>query len=399
MQLDAIEKRLGGFRLRIHRPAQAPLVLGRNGPLVDWYLHDTRSLAAILDAPQQRLAVSYARGAWDMDTDQLPFLIRALMPESRPQSGRARDWLRQMGERLLRRGRKRIATGWQHDNPAIARACLGEEMFQHTAAFDEPGLTLEQAQRLRCRRLIRDLQLQPGQHVLDLDAGWGATALALAEQTGVRVTALFARPAQLDHARREVRRRGLRHLVLCRLGELDQCRGHFDRILAGRLPLAQGRRESGPGLARLGELLLEDGFAWLQLMVRQPGIDISDTWLRAQLGHGAVPLLSQLVSTIETTRMRPLQVEALDAHRDHTLTHWRRRFRQQRSAISRLHGERKARLWEYRLASEQAAMQLGQIGEFQLLLGNPRARWKRTGTDTENLDFTLPVDLSQVLSD
>ncbi len=400
MPLTAIEKRLRGFRLRIHQPDHTPLVLGHGGPVIDWHLHEAGTLDHIVANPGQALGATYVQGQWDIDSEHLPLLITAVIPDQARPPGHTGGWLRRLRARLPgQRSRAADAADWRNRSVRIARLCLGEELFTGTACFEEPGVTLEQAQRARGRRLIEDLQLQPGQHVLDLDAGWGSTALLLAEQAAVRVTALFSTPTQLDHARREARNRRLHELVLCRLGDMNQCRGHFDRILSSGMNLQASAADAGAQLRRLGELLHDDGFIWMQRTGRRKDHALANQWLQQQIpSQNRLPLLSGLTAAIESTPLHALQISDLSAHHERTINAWRRRFRQHRNTISRLYGETDTRRWEFRLASEEAALQHGQLSCYQVLLGNPRSVWPNMDTGGHASDHLLPLDLDQALT-
>ena len=57
---------------------------------------------------------------------------------------------------------------------------LDEDRQYSCAYFETPGMSLEEAQRAKCRRLAAKLLMKPGVSVLDIGSGWGGLALYLA---------------------------------------------------------------------------------------------------------------------------------------------------------------------------------------------------------------------------
>ncbi len=63
---------------------------------------------------------------------------------------------------------------------------LGPSMVYSCAVFPSADATLEEAQREKLDLVCRKLDLQPGQRLLDIGAGWGALVRHAAEHYGVR---------------------------------------------------------------------------------------------------------------------------------------------------------------------------------------------------------------------
>jgi len=374
MNLSSLAENFQGVRFNIHHPDGRILCLGQQGPAVDWHLHADHTLGKILQRPQRELERSYIRGEWDIDTRHLPALLQALIPVSVPA-----PWLHLHSAmrhlRALLPARRRSAPpNWQDTSLWLSRACLGEELFQGCAHYSEPGISTEQAQRLRCRTLGARLQLGPGQHVLDLNAGWGSLPLYLAQHTGVRVTALVSTREQLQYAHNEARRRGLDTVVHFRLGDFRQCKGRFDRIVASDPATHSPPSTLRALFGRLADLLQEDGMLWLQLAGRRDDRP-NNLWYLQPPQRSGIALLSALHGALEHTRLRTLLLEDLSAYRLQDLRSQVRRYRHRRIAISQRFGEARTRYWEFRLASEMVAIQRGQLLQYELVLGNAQCQW------------------------
>jgi len=377
MGLNTIEKRVENIRLQIHQPNGIIHHIGHSGPLIDWHLHTSTTLRTILKHPELNLGRSYVRCEWDVDTRRLPDLVKTLISKrAKVRLLHNRPRLRRLRARLPRTHRVDSQPHWQDISAWVSRICLGEELLQGYALFSEPGMTMEQARRTHCRKLTSLLQLEPAQHLLDLNAGWGATALFLARTADVRITAFVQTHEQLQFARNETRRCGLDGQVHFRLGSFQRCRGRFDRILASGF-LENYPEPTYPVLfRRFEELLEDDGFAWIQVTGRSRDIAISNRWYQNQLPSGySLPLISDMASALESTRLRTLLLEEQTGHWLQDLEGQAQRFYQYRPAISQRFGEQHTRHWEFQLASQSTAIRWGQLRRYEFLLGNTRCIW------------------------
>ncbi len=396
MVLSILENRIHNIRLQIHQPDGTVHRVGENGPLINWHLHTHNALPSILKHPEVNLGSSYVRGEWDIDTRLLADLVQALVPKrARPRRLPTR-WLQNLRAGLPHSHKPDPLPHWQDTSVWISRRCLGDTLFHGCSLYNEPGMSLEQAQRTRCRSLLARLQIQPGQQILDLNAGWGTLALYLAEQAGVQVTAMVRTLEQLRYARSEARRRGLETSAHFRLGSFHQCRGRFDRIL-GTGFVEHFSESACPALFQhLDELLQDDGFVWLQVTGRSKDIALSNRWYQKQLpSRHSLPLLSNLTSAVQTSVLRPLCVEDQTGQRLQDLDNQARRFCRHRSAIQQRFGEHHTRHWEFRLASQATAMRWGQLSQYELLLGNTRSACPSFDQTLQAPADSLPADITR----
>jgi len=396
MVLSTLENRVQNIRLKIHEPDGVVHSIGASGPLVDWHLHTHSSLLSILKHPEINLGSSYVRGEWEVDTRLLGDLVQALVSKRARPRWLPTRWLQYLRARLPHSYIPDPLPHWQDTSAWISRRCLGDTLFHGCSLYSEPGISLEQAQRTRCRSLITHLQLQPGQQVLDLNAGWGALALYLVEQAGVQVTAMVKTREQLHYARSEARRRGLEARTHFRLGNFHLCRGRFDRILATGFFECFTEFTYPVLFQRFDELLQDDGFVWIQVTGRSKDTSLSNRWYQAQLpSPHSQPLLSDLTSALRTTGLRPLLMEDQTRHRLQDLDKQAQRFYRHRSAICQRFGERRARHWEFRLASQATAMRWGQLSQFELLLGNTRSVCPVFDPALQTPADDLPADITR----
>lgn len=397
MVLRILEEQINNARLNIYQPDGQILRLGHSGPLIDWHIHGNNTLSDIVKRPGLKLGNSYVKNEWDVNGAQLPDLIEAVVPH-KVSSGLLgnRPCLRRLRARLPHLRQAASQPHWSDNNLWLARICLGNELMPHCAFYTEPGVSTEQAQRTARHRLINRLRLNSQHHLLDLNAGWGTLAMQLAEQTGARVTALVTTREQLQFAHNEVRRRGLDGQVHVRLGSFHQCRGRFDRILAGGF-LENFAEPTYPVIfEHLEDLLQDNGLAWVEVTGRSLPAGLSHQWHQQQLpARYSLPLMSDLVDGLEATGLRTLTMEDHSSHQVRDLCTQARRFESHRSTISQRFGENQTRHWEFLLASQITAFRRGQLRQYEFLLGNAHAQLPAEGFETHDTQPCLPTDVAK----
>ena len=78
---------------------------------------------------------------------------------------------------------------------------LDPSMMYSCAYFERDDMTLEEAQWAKIDLALGKCDLHPGQRLLEVGCGWGATSRRAVEKFGVRVVALTLSRAQADYAR------------------------------------------------------------------------------------------------------------------------------------------------------------------------------------------------------
>jgi cyclopropane-fatty-acyl-phospholipid synthase len=78
---------------------------------------------------------------------------------------------------------------------------LDPSMTYSCAYFERDGMTLEQAQQAKIDLALGKCDLRPGQRLLDVGCGWGATIRRAVEKYGVRAVGLTLSQKQYDLAR------------------------------------------------------------------------------------------------------------------------------------------------------------------------------------------------------
>ncbi len=122
--------------------------------------------------------------------------------------------------------------------------------------------------RRATEELIEMGRFASGQRILDVGCGVGTTAIRLAHQFDVEVTAVDIRPLMLERAEVNVRRSGVRGRVQVKSGDilhLDFPDSSFDRVVAEAVTMFVDRDRAARELVRVvrpGGLVLATEFHW-----------------------------------------------------------------------------------------------------------------------------------------
>ena len=279
--------------------------------------------------------------------------------------GRIRNRLQQANDR--RAARRNVAHHYDlsHD---LYRRFLDQDLQYSCAVFEHPGMTLEEAQAAKKRRIAAKLLIEPGMRVLDIGCGWGGLALSLAE-LGAEVVGVTLSQEQLAIARARAEERGLPHRVRFELCDYRDVEGPFDRIVSVGMFEHVGVPNFPAYFDTVSRLLADDGVAVIHSIGRKDGPGATQPWIAKYIFPGGyIPALSEVMPAVERTGMWVSDVEILRLHYAETLRHWRERFLARREEIAGLYDERFCRMWEFYLAVSEIAFRRRGHMVFQLQL-------------------------------
>ncbi|MEC7119635.1 MAG: class I SAM-dependent methyltransferase, partial [Pseudomonadota bacterium] len=168
-------------------------------------LHDLRACDAIMQRADIGFAESYREG-WLDSPDLLALLELALANEALLTDAFLGKWYGKLWYRFKHWQNRNTKTNSQKN--IHAHYDLGNDFYQlwldrsmtySAALFSAPDQSLESAQIAKYARLFEQLQLQSGDHVLEIGCGWGGFA-EYAARRGVRVTGVSLSREQLKYA-------------------------------------------------------------------------------------------------------------------------------------------------------------------------------------------------------
>jgi len=374
--LSQLEQKIHYGRLLLNLPNGASQSFGDGKPEVEWVVHTPRTLSHIARDPEVRLGEAYVNGEWDAGECGLLPLLEVLLrnyPLERPRGWQRliqvmRQWQRQWNR--LTESKRHVVHHYGREE-SFFQYFLDPELHYSCAYFEEPGISLEQAQRAKCRHIMNKLLLEPDQQVLDIGCGWGGLDCYLAEHAGVNVTGLTLADNQRQVAIQRAAQRGLSDRARFLLEDYRTHQGRYDRIVSvgmfEHVGLPNYRRYFDAIKRQLGP----DGVALVHTIGCFTDTGGANPWLEKYIFPGSdCPLLSDIHRTIEQAGLISTDIEVLRLHYAWTLGAWLERLQQHREEITARWGKRFYRMWEFYLAACTASFRWRDTVVFQIQLAH-----------------------------
>lgn len=333
---------------------------------------DRASLFKLLINPNLYFGDAYSDGSIEVEGDLARLLEAVYVHRRKPLSSFSR-WLT-LAAKWMSHGRPNTLSAARHNihrhydlGNAFYSLWLDQHMSYTCAYFPTPDATLEQAQLAKMDLICRKLRLRAGETVVEAGCGWGALALHMAKQYGVRVKAFNISREQIAYAKARARALNLQERVEFIEDDYRNISGRYAAFVSvGML------EHVGPGqYDELGRLidrcLAGDGRGLLHSIGQnQPGP--FNPWIVKRIFPGAYPpTLREMASVLEPQGFSVIDVENLRLHYALTLTHWLRRFEDAREQVSAMYDARFVRAWRLYLCGSLAAFTTGELQLFQML--------------------------------
>jgi cyclopropane-fatty-acyl-phospholipid synthase len=247
-----------------------------------------------------------------------------------------------------------------------------------SALWEGDDDTLERASARKLDAVCRQLQLQPGDRVVEIGTGWGGFALHAARHYGCHVTTTTISREQHALAAARIRDAGLEGQVTLLLEDFRDLRGTYDKLVSIEMVEAIGARNLDAYFARIGALLRPGGLGLVQAITiedhRYERALNSVDFIKRHVFPGCfIPSVAALVAA--KARASALALDSLTDFGEsyaRTLEAWRARFLARLPQARELGFDaRFARLWEFYLAYCEGGFRERSIGVAHLRLRQP----------------------------
>jgi cyclopropane-fatty-acyl-phospholipid synthase len=353
------------------------------GPHAELIVHDPKFVRAVMAKGDIGFAEVFMDGK--VDTPDLPALLQ-YFNDNWEQAGKLTIGNRIAGffaklQHMLRsntrKGSKRnILAHYDLGNDFYSQ-WLDPTMTYSSAIFSAPEQSLQDAQLEKYRAIACNLQLKPGDHVLEIGSGWGGFAETAAKEFGARVTSITISDAQHAYATKRIADAGLSDRVEIRMQDYRDVRGQFDAVASIEMFEAVGR-EYWPGyFGKIADVLKPGGRAALQIITIDEKY-FADYLKRADFIQlyifpgGMLPSPARLKEETERAGMTFAVDKMFGKSYARTVDEWAKRFD---LAWDRIQGgkfdEQFRRLWLYYLAYCSAGFRTGRIDVGQFVLAKP----------------------------
>jgi cyclopropane-fatty-acyl-phospholipid synthase len=329
------------------------------GPDAFVTIQDSRTLWRLTIQPDLAFGECYMDGRLTVPVDGLEPLVEFLMRNSADWSrhwsgrvtlalGHCMAWLRH----LNLQGRSRRNVAHHYDLTDTLFACFLDPWRQYSCAyFHDPDDSLEEAQVTKLARVAAKLNLQAGNHVLDIGCGCGGLARALAVcRDNVTVTGITLSEQQFAHARQAATEAGLADRLEFALRDYRNQTGSFDRIVSVGMLEHVGPRGLPVFFDKVRDNLAPGGVAVIHTIAVHHRARPVNRWLTRYIFPGGyLPSIQQLMNASEGRGLKLLDLEVMRGHYAETLRHWRLRFRVHRDRLAKIYDTRFVRMWEFYL--------------------------------------------------
>ena len=235
--------------------------------------------------------------------------------------------------------------------------------------FKDENDSLETAQDNKIKHIIKKLNIQPNQKVLDIGCGWGSLAIDIARSTNCEVTGITLSKKQFNYCVEKVKELNLENQVKFRLIDYRELNEKFDRIVSVGMFEHVGRKFYKKFFKKIEKLLNDDGISLIHTIGSVNPPRDPHPWITKYIFPGGyTPSLSEVTTPIEKAGLIVSDIEVLKLHYVHTLRHWKRNCLKNREKIIEMFDEKFFRMWEFYLAGCEIAFKWGDqvVYQFQL---------------------------------
>jgi len=237
------------------------------------------------------------------------------------------------------------------------------------AYFKNENDTLEDAQNNKIQHIIKKLNIQPNQKILDIGCGWGSLAIDIAKSINCEVTGITLSENQFDYCVKKAKELNIENQVRFKLIDYRELNEKFDRIVSVGMFEHVGRKFYKKFFKKVEKLLNEDGVSLIHTIgsVNPPGDP--HPWITKYIFPGGyTPSLSEITTPIEKAGLIISDIEVLKLHYSHTLRHWKENCIKNKAQIIEMFDERFFRMWEFYLTGSEIAFKWGDQVVYQLQL-------------------------------
>ena len=235
--------------------------------------------------------------------------------------------------------------------------------------FKSVNDSLEIAQNNKIQHIIKKLNIQPNQKVLDIGCGWGSLAIDIAKSINCEVTGITLSQNQFNYCIKQAKEHNLENQVNFKLTDYRQLDEKFDRIVSVGMFEHVGRKFYKKFFKQINKLLNDDGISLIHTIGSVNPPRDPHPWITKYIFPGGyTPSLSEVIRPIEKAELIVSDIEVLKLHYSYTLRHWKENCLKNKDQIIKMFDLRFFRMWEFYLASCESAFKWGDqvVYQFQL---------------------------------
>jgi cyclopropane-fatty-acyl-phospholipid synthase len=254
------------------------------------------------------------------------------------------------------------------------QAWLDGTMTYSSGLFERDGITLEEAQLAKYRRIADVTGLGPGMRVLEIGSGWGGFAAFAADEIGCHVTTITVSKEQAAWVEQVAAERHLGDRITVRLEDFEVTTGSFDAVISIEM-IESIQAWRWPAFFRTVHDRLEPGGrAGLQIITvadrHWESSDANPDFIRRYVFPGSqVPSPGVVTREAAAADLHWIDAAGFGWSYARTLAAWRARFDAAWPDIAALgFDDRFKRMWRYYLAYCEGGFRSGRVDVSQIVL-------------------------------
>lgn len=254
---------------------------------------------------------------------------------------------------------------------------LDKTMNYSCAMFEDDSMSLYDAQLRKLQSLCDDLDIQPGDTILEIGCGWGGFAEYAATNYDCKITGVTISKEQYDFAVKRIKDAGLEDRVTLHMMDYRELQGKFDKIVSIEMIEAVGHEFLPEYFQTINKKLKDNGVAVIQAITSpdsrydefRKGVD----FIQKHIFPGSLlPSVSAMVNACEETPLHLYNLRDIGLSYAKTLRTWKEKVDTQRDEIRKLGMDDVFfRKWDYYLCYCEAAFKERNISTVQVTFIKP----------------------------
>ncbi len=238
---------------------------------------------------------------------------------------------------------------------------LDETMTYSSGIFHETDESMNQASLNKYDQILKTLQIEATDEILEIGTGWGGFATRAASTTAAEVTTTTISDEQHSYATKKIDDAGLSDRVSVRSSDWRDLTGKYDHVVSIEMIEAVHWRDYESFFKRISDSLNPNGKAAIQAICvpHQDYERIKQTkdFIRTFVFPGGfLPSLEVIKANASAAGLEVSSAIDITPHYSETLRRWRDRFWQNQSKVDALGlDNRFQRLWNFYLCYCEAA--------------------------------------------
>ncbi len=291
-----------------------------------------------------------------------------------------KKWFHKRNQNTPKGSRRNIASHYDLGNNFF-KLFLDETMMYSSGIFPKAESSLLEASEHKLQRICEQLDLQPGDKVVEVGTGWGGFAIYAAKNYGCHVTTTTISDQQYRLAKERIQSENLVDRITLLNKDYRELEGHFDKLVSIEMIEAVGWQFYDTFFNKCASLLKRDGLMLIQAITItdqrfEKAKDDVDFIQKYIFPGSCIPSIQTIVtSTMNSSDLRLIKLEDYAEHYARTLNAWCKRLYVNIDEIKGLgYSDDFIRMWTFYLSYCEGGFLERSIGVSHMLFARPDCR-------------------------